>query len=514
MSGKKKRYVVIPDDNVFNDKMETTSFSVFRDMHLKLYSRSHTPVVMASLSHGAESGDSPPTRPPGRFMQTEAGRVQLLDSLDLNEATLVSMTADQATTFARRYPGLRIRPEVILYPLRCGASSLVRKEAKPSSFRSAKTLVLQCIDSVTGAPIADADLVVVLNRCKGVGITNVRTDAQGSFTTVLPARQKVIDAIICVPLAGYWGAQVEAIQIAATGATNIQLNVVPISQGFKDAVDLMLNAATPASGTGVKVAVIDAGTSRAAGLNIVTGLNTTGTEPADEWFDNGSGHGTHVAGIISRIAPAAEIHVYRVFEKGAEGASEFAIARAIRQAVDDGCDLINLSLGQSTEPISMSREIRRARAFGTVCIAATGNDYMSPVSYPARSNPVVAVSACGSLNSWPTGAMTGRSVADVPKPVGNAFFARFSNIGPEVDFIGPGVGIISWVSDKARGVMDGTSMACPAVTGLFARLLSSQAGLLNANRDQQRSDDIIKFANLNASPLGFGADYEGCGLIR
>lgn len=208
-----------------------------------------------------------------------------------------------------------------------------------------------------------------------------------------------------------------------------------------------------------------------------------------------------------------ELFAYRVFEKGDGGASEFSIARAIRQAVDDGCDIINLSLGQSAEPIAITREVRRARAMGVVCVAAAGNDYMSEVSYPARSGVVTAVSAAGVLGAWPQGASTAQSVADDPKPVKDIFFARFSNIGPEIDFIGPGAGIISWVNDKAKGVMDGTSMACPAVVGLIARLLSHHPQILSAERNQQRSDDIIRMANENATPIGFGRVYEGAGLI-
>lgn len=509
MSGQKKKYVILPDDNVFNEDMQTSSFGVFQEMHRQLHGQAAA--TATSMGIGPESA-SPVRVPKMRFMNTEAGRVQLLDSIDLNEATLVSMSDEQAEDFARKYPGLRIKPELALYPLRFGARNLLQKTANPALFRSAKTLTIQCVDSVTGAPVANAPLIIMLNQKKRVGIDGIVTDAAGRFTTVLPAGQKVIDTILCVPLAGYWGARLGAISVTGN-STTVPLSVVPIADGHRDGIDLMLAAAGAGDGRGVKVAIIDAGVSPAAGLNIVKGLNTTGTEPAANWQDNGSGHGTHVAGIVSRIAPAAEIYVYRVFEQSAPTASEFAIARAIREAVEEGCDLINLSLGQSTEPYAISREVRRARAFGAVCVAATGNDYMSPVSYPARNRSVVAVAACGSLGSWPQGAMNDSNVANAPAPVGNVFFASFSNVGPEVDFIAPGVGIISWVSAISRGVMDGTSMACPATTALIARMLAAQPALLNAFRDQQRSDNIIKAAFAQATPIGFGANYEGAGIV-
>ncbi|MFC3570249.1 S8 family serine peptidase [Paracoccus simplex] len=514
MSAKTRKYVIVPEDNVFNEGMETSSFRLFRTMHRRLFGRKARAGIASSMPKGAEHGDCSPTRPPLRILETEVGRIRLIDSIGEDEASLVRMTPEQAFVLQRAYPGLRIRPELRLYPLRFGQVNIIRQQAKPAAFRSAKALALRCVDAETGRPVADAHVVIVLNRRRGFGISEVRTDDQGWFRTALPAGQTSIDAIICAPLAGYWPGGLEEVPVAPEGETEVTLAVPPIAKDFPDALARMVKPAGKGDGKGVKLAVIDTGIDPAPGLNVVKGLNTTGTEPADEWFDNGAGHGTHVAGIVARIAPAVELHAYRVFEKGDGGASEFAIARAIRQAVEDGCDIINMSLGQSSEPIAISREVRRARALGVVCVAATGNDGMAPVSYPARSAAVLGVSAGGVLGSWPEGAITGRNVAEKPKPVGDRFFARFSNIGPEVDFIGPGVGIISWVDAKSKGVMDGTSMACPAIAGLMARLLSQNPEVMSAERNQQRSDDIVRMANGHAAPIGFGKEYEGAGLIE
>ncbi|WGR57353.1 peptidase S8/S53 subtilisin kexin sedolisin [Paracoccus versutus] len=512
MSRKTARYVIVPDDNVFNDSMETTSFRLFRAMHRRLF-RAAGARPADSMAQGACEGSAPATRPRLRMLETEVGRIRLLDSIGENEASLVSMTPEQARELQRAYPGLRVRRELRLYPLRYGRLNIIRKEAKPAAFRSAKELELRCVDAASGKPVAGASVVVVLDGRRGFGISDAVTDKDGRFRTPLPAGQARIDAVICQPLAGYWPGGAEDIPVKEEGVTGLELPLVPIAADFADGLDRMLAPAKKTDGRDVRVAIVDTGVDPAKGLNLERGLNTTGTEPADEWFDNGTGHGTHVAGIVARVAPGVVLHSYRVFEKGEGGASEFAIARAIRQAVEDGCDIVNLSLGQSSEPIAISREVRRARALGVVCVAAAGNDYMSPVSYPARSGVVAAVSAGGVLDAWPEGAITGRNVAGDPAPVQDRFFARFSNIGPEVDFIGPGVGIISWVDKTSKGVMDGTSMACPAVAGLMARLLSRTPEILSAERNQQRSDDIIKLANSHAVPIGFGPRYEGAGLI-
>jgi subtilisin len=69
------------------------------------------------------------------------------------------------------------------------------------------------------------------------------------------------------------------------------------------------------------------------------------------------------------------------------------------------------------------------------------------------------------------------------------FIAAFSNAGPEIDLVGPGLGIISTVPG-GYAPMSGTSMACPAVTGIAARVLAKQPSLLAMPRDQARSDAI------------------------
>lgn len=495
MKSKRSRYIVVPNDNVYNEQMETNSRQFFRSMHTR--------------TAGSQLSDSPPRR----VIESEVGKMKVVDSINLNEATLVEMTADQAARFSRLYPGLRVKREVLLYPMKLSPAHMKLAAARlPVS--SVRTLEVRCLDADTGRPVAGADVVIVLNREKGKGIIGVQTNGNGSFTTALPASQKVIDAVICAPLANYWPAEIVDVKTSAKSQTTIDVKVVPLKKGHHDPIAASILPSKSMDGKGVKIAVVDSGTSAASGLNIVQGLNTTEQEDAGLFSDNGSGHGTHVAGIIARLAPAAQLYIYRVFEKGSDAAGEFAIAKAIRQAVEDGCDLINLSLGQDTEPLAISRETRRARAMGVVCIAAAGNDFSGPVSYPARSGVMIAVSALGVSNTWPKGSMTGSNVATVPASIGDIFFASFSNVGEEMDFIAPGVGIISSVTETEYGIMDGTSMACPAITGLFARLLSRSAGLLKADRDQQRSDDIIKMAYMAAKPIGFGTIYEGSGLIE
>ncbi len=196
-----------------------------------------------------------------------------------------------------------MRRELRLYPLRYGRLNIIRKEAKPAAFRSAKELELRCVDAASGKPVAGASVVVVLDRRRGFGISDAVTDKDGRFRTPLPAGQTRIDAVICQPLAGYWPGGAEDIPVEAEGVTGLTLSLVPIRDDYADGLERMLAPAKKPDGRGVRVAIVDTGVDPAKGLNLERGLNTTGTEPADEWFDNGIGHGTHVAGIVARVAP-------------------------------------------------------------------------------------------------------------------------------------------------------------------------------------------------------------------
>jgi len=240
-------------------------------------------------------------------------------------------------------------------------------------------------------------------------------------------------------------------------------------------------------------------------------------------------HGTHVAGIIAArgqapsgvrgIAPAVSLFSYRVFPKGSN-ASNFDIAKAIDQARLDGCDLINLSLGRpanagegADEPL-VRFALEDAREAGMLPIAAAGNDGRLGVSFPGADEFCLAVSALGNRKAMPAASVSAAAFAPPPGADANDFVADFSNIGPEIDLIGPGVGIVSTVPASDFAVMDGTSMACPAVTGVVARLLAAQSGILNMVRNDLRATAIAQLALNAARTRGFTPQFEGHGLAQ
>ena len=89
--------------------------------------------------------------------------------------------------------------------------------------------------------------------------------------------------------------------------------------------------------------------------------------------------------------------------------------------------------------------------------------------------------------------------------------AAFSNVGAETDVTGTGVDILSTVPG-GYAPLSGTSMACPAITGVLARLLAKSAAVRSQTRDMARADAIAQLLFQAARPQGFGLDLEGHGL--
>jgi subtilisin len=261
-------------------------------------------------------------------------------------------------------------------------------------------------------------------------------------------------------------------------------------------------------------------------LAVADGRNTVTGEQPDDFGARGD-HGSHVAGIIAArgtaptgvrgIAPGVTLRSSHVFGKSAERASNFDIAKAVDQATADGCDLLNLSLGGGFPESTLAEAINGAFQHGVLSVCATGNDGRQAVSFPAHLQQALAVSALGEKGTFPGDAL---AAGDIEKPfaASNAkrFIASFSNIGAEIDLTGPGVGIVSTVPDRGYAVMSGMSMACPAVTGRIAAMLSQKPELLAAPRDDKRTRAIMKLAFDSARLQGFGAKdahFEGQGLI-
>ncbi|WP_010099441.1 S8 family serine peptidase [Ornithinibacillus scapharcae] len=121
-------------------------------------------------------------------------------------------------------------------------------------------------------------------------------------------------------------------------------------------------------------------------------------------------HGTHVAGIIAAdgnmqgVAPDAEIRAYRALGPGGSGTSVQVIA-AMEQAVEDGVDVLNLSLGNSVNgpDYPTSTAVNRAAELGVAVVIANGNSGPDnwTVGAPATASKAFSVGAYANEQTIP-----------------------------------------------------------------------------------------------------------------
>ena len=367
-----------------------------------------------------------------------------------------------------------------------------------------------------GQPVAGAAVQAFTDFARRIG-ERATSRSTGNVFLRLPASTSKLERLYIDPTRGYWSLLLHDVRIT-DGDT---FEVRPIEPGHVDVLRHFYARPVADPGAGVRVAVVDTGVGDHSDLTVGGGRNAVPGEDPGAWGDNGMGHGTHVAGIIAGkgasgsargIAPAVDLRSYRVFAQNRQSAKSYPIAKAIEYAVADGCDLINLSLSDAHPDALTDTYITRARDTGAVVIAAAGNDGRRPVNFPARLQDVVAVAAMGRDGLFPADSA---DAIEVVKPFGadeKNFIAGFSNVGPQVRLVGPGVGVISTMPGGLFGAQSGTSMACPAVTGVAARLLSAKKTILNMKRDRKRSDAIVELLLGSARTLGFQPDFEGYGM--
>ncbi len=190
------------------------------------------------------------------------------------------------------------------------------------------------------------------------------------------------------------------------------------------------------------------------------------------------GHGTHVAGIIAAglngegivgVNPRALIMPIKVLKDSSSTSdvpSSDSFARGIVYAVDNGAQVINMSLGwpRALETKNLREAVGYALKKNVVIVAAAGNNNSVEPLFPCAYEGVVCVAA---------------STLD-------GTFASFSNFGGHIDTIAPGEGILGLnptllepdlFSVTGYEIRSGTSQATPIVAGLIASVIAKEGPL-------------------------------------
>ncbi|WP_108945711.1 S8 family serine peptidase [Shewanella halifaxensis] len=194
----------------------------------------------------------------------------------------------------------------------------------------------------------------------------------------------------------------------------------------------------------------------------VTGDDGYGSNNTGNWYNDGNGHGTHVAGTIAAIGGNNQgvvgvnpsglvgLHIVKVFNDSGSWAYGSDLVAAVNQCVNAGADIISMSLGGGGSSSAERQAFANAANQGVLSIAAAGNDGNSKMSYPASYDEVMSVAAVDSS--------------------GNK--ASFSQYNSQVEIAAPGVDVNSTWNDGGYKAISGTSMATPHVAGVAALVWS------------------------------------------
>jgi type VII secretion-associated serine protease mycosin len=254
------------------------------------------------------------------------------------------------------------------------------------------------------------------------------------------------------------------------------------------------------TGEGVTVAVVDSGVDAGhpdlagqvlPGIDLVAGTGDGRTDPV--------GHGTTVAGLIAGrgddtrgvvgLAPKAKILPVRVLDEENRYDDALIVARGVRWAVDNGAQVVNLSLGGVGKSPALAAALDYAFARDVVVVACTGNisaSSGSDVWYPAREPGVVAVTGLERQSDtlW-SGAIT----------------------GPETVLAAPATGLTGARPGGGFWRVQGTSFAAP--------LVAAAAALVRSHWPDMSAADVVNRLISTARDVGAPGrdDLYGFGVV-
>jgi len=206
---------------------------------------------------------------------------------------------------------------------------------------------------------------------------------------------------------------------------------------------------------------------------VVVEVNFTLSPASDDVY----GHGTHIAGIIAAtsnnsmgiagLAPESRLMNIKVADDYGRCRSAIA-AKGIVWAVDNGANIINISIEIEEPSRELEEAIDYAWSRGVLVVAAAGNQATGLPVYPAFYKNCIAVTATDQDDR----------------------LAPLSNRGEWVDVAAPGFNIYSTLPGDDYGYESGTSFATAYVSGLAALLY----GVVNDTNGNGRVNDEVRTA--------------------
>jgi serine protease len=293
-----------------------------------------------------------------------------------------------------------------------------------------------------------------------VELVAVEVQPDGSLEVVT----ETVTAVVADERIAVLDADPDVVAVEATGSWALMDDPAPLaadpsrpSQWQLDSVRADTVADAVRDGQARVVAVLDSGVAAdhpdLAGL-VLPGANFTSSGAAAT--TDPIGHGTFVAGMVTAgskngVAIDATVRNLRILPVTvctSNGCSWADVAEGIVWAVDNGAQVINLSLGGSSYSTVVDAALAYAESEGVVVVAAAGNSGSSgnPVVYPAAFPTVVGVGAITTGESRPS----------------------WASFGSWVDLAAPGQSVVS--TNPLGGVSSGsgTSYSAPMVAAAAA----------------------------------------------
>ncbi len=161
------------------------------------------------------------------------------------------------------------------------------------------------------------------------------------------------------------------------------------------------------------------------------------------------GHGTMTAGVVHLVAPTAKIMPLKAFR--ADGSSNLSdIIQAIYYATNHGANVISMSFSISQPSPGLQAAVQYALSKNVILVAASGNDGLKTLVYPASYNSVIGVGSSTNTDLRST----------------------FSNFGSGVvSFAAPGEGVVTTFPGGNYAAGWGTSFSTPMVAGAATLVL-------------------------------------------
>jgi serine protease len=213
------------------------------------------------------------------------------------------------------------------------------------------------------------------------------------------------------------------------------------------------------------------------------------------WFNDGNGHGTHVAGTIAALSnnegvvgvyPGVDLHIVKIFNDSGQWTFSSDIIDGIQQCKDAGANVVNMSLGGGGSSTAERNAMQGFVDDGIMLVAAAGNSGNSSLSYPASYDAVISVAAVDS----------------------NENRASYSQYNSQVEIAGPGSAVRSTWPVNTYNTISGTSMATPHVAGVAALVWSFFPSCTN--------EQIRTAMNVTAKDKGASGrdNFYGNGIVK